>query len=367
VTTTAPVHAPLEVECRAGLFERVGDISALSVLRIVLGPITIAHLWPFLQDARAGIHYDDHFWQPYLSGAPHLPGELWAMLLWVGAASAVMMSLGILTRLATATTFVIVAGNLLLSGTHFRHNRAFLTILLLGLALLPTGRARSVDAWWRRTRGLERLSPVAPLWPLVLLRVQVSLVYFSSGFSKLVDPDWVTGLVLWDRAVRYQSVIHPAPGWVVDLVTWRPLFWVVAPAAIGTELFLAVGLWLPRTRLIAIRLAIVFHLAIELSAQVEVFSLAAMAALIIWVTPSPRDRTIRVRGATRATRVLATALPTLDWLGRFEVEAPRSDEPDVTVVDRDGATLHGPAAIRLVLERLPVTFLFAPLVRSPAR
>ena len=111
--------------------------------------------------------------------------------------------------------------------------------------------------------GGPALTPEALLWPLVLLRVQVSLVYFASGFSKLIDPDWLGGLVLWDRVVRYQHVIHPAPGWVVDLLTWRPLFYVVAPVAIATELFLAVGLWLPRTRLVAIRVAIVFHLAIE--------------------------------------------------------------------------------------------------------
>ena len=173
--------------------------------------------------------------------------------------------------------------------------------------------------------------------------------------------------MLWDRAVRYQSFIHPAPGWAVDLATWRPLFWVVAPVAIATELFIAIGLWWPRTRLMAIRLAIVFHLAIELSAKVEVFSLAAIAALVIWVTPSPRDRVVRVRGATGPRAVLAAVLPTLDWLGRFEVEAPRPEDPDVTVVDRDGTILHGPAAVRLILERLPVTFPFAPLVRSPAR
>jgi Vitamin K-dependent gamma-carboxylase len=201
----------------------------------------------------------------------------------------------------------------------------------------------------------------------VLLRIQVSLVYFSSGLSKLIDPDWASGIVLWDRAVRYQNDIHPAPGWFIDLVTWRPLFWVVAPVAIATELFLAAGLWLPRTRLMAIRVAIVFHLAIELSAQVEVFSLAAIAALIIWVTPTPPDRTVRVRGATSATRVLAMVLPKLDWLGRFTVEAARPGDPDVTVVDRDGTTLHGPAALRLILERLPVTFPFAPLVRPSSR
>ena len=164
------------------------------------------------------------------------------------------------------------------------------------------------------------LRPEALLWPLVLLRVQVSLVYFSSGFSKLVDPDWLSGLVLWDRVVRYQHVIHPAPGWVVDFLTWRPLFYVVAPVAIATELFLAAGLWLPRTRLVAIRVAIVFHLAIELGARVEVFSLAAIAALVIWVTPTRRDRAIRLGRQHAPGPGAGPAVPALDWLDRFTIE-----------------------------------------------
>lgn len=348
---------------RTNLFERVGDISALAALRMILGPITLVHLSPFLADARAGVLYDDHFWQPYTTWAPRLPAVLWAPLLWVGAVSAILMALGVLTRLTTTVTFVVVAGNLLLSETHFRHNRAFLAILLGGLALLPTGRVSSFDAWWRRRRGRPALTAVALVWPLVLLRVQVALVYFSSGFSKLVDPDWLSGVVLWDRVVRYQDVIHPAPGWVVDLLTWRPLFYVVGPAAIGIELFLAAGLWFPRTRLVAIRLAIVFHLSIEISARVEVFSLAAVAALIIWVTPTCRDRTLRLSRGTRSARMLARVVPALDWLRRFRIEDARPGDPDVVVVDRDGTTLHGRAAWRGILDRLPLTFLLAPLVR----
>jgi hypothetical protein len=204
---------------------------------------------------------------------------------------------------------------------------------------------------------------VALLWPLVMLRVQVSLVYFSSGFSKLIDPDWLSGVVLWDRVVRYQGEIHPAPYWVVDLLTWRPLFYVVAPVAIGTELFLSVGLWLPRTRLIAIRVAIVFHLAIELGASVEVFSLAAIAALAIWVTPAPRDRVIRLGHTTRRARTLARWVPALDWLDRFTIEAARPGDPDVVLVDRDGTVSEGRAALRGIVERLPVTFPLAPVVR----
>ena len=294
---------------------------------------------------------------------PSPPGELWSLALVVGAVSAVLMALGVLTRLTTTVTFLVVAGNLLLSETHFRHNRAFLAILLFGLALLPTGRTHSFDAWWRRRRGRPALRPEALLWPLVMLRVQVSLVYFSSGLSKLVDPDWLGGVVLWDRAVRYQHEIHPAPGWVVDFVTWRPLFYVVAPIAVATELFLAVGLWLPRTRLMAIRVAIVFHLAIELSARVEVFSLAAMAALVIWVTPARHDRVIRLGRGTRSARTLARVVPALDWLERFTIEDARPGEPDVVLVDRDGTTVDGRAALRGIVERLPVTFPVAPLVR----
>ena len=363
--TTAPplVDAPPAADAPVGLFERVGDVSALAMLRIVLGLVVVVHLSPFLADARAGVSYDDHFWHPYASWVPRPSGELWALLLWIGTVSAVLMSLGVLTRLTTTVTFLVVAGNLLLSETHFRHNRAFLAILLFGLALLPTGRTRSIDAWWRRRRGLPALSTEALLWPLVMLRVQVSLVYFSSGFSKLIDPDWLGGVVLWDRVVRYQDDIHPAPGWAVDLLTWRPLFYVVAPVAIATELFLAVGLWLPRTRLIAIRVAIVFHLAIELGAAVEVFSLAAIAALVIWVTPERRDRTIRLGSSSRAGRTLARIVPALDWLDRFRVEDPRPGDPDVVLVDRDGTTVQGRAAVRGIVERLPVTFPLAPLVR----
>lgn len=363
ITAASLVDERSEADARPGLFERVGDVSALAVLRIALGPVVLVHLSPFLADARAGKLYDDHFWHAYATWVPAPSGEVWALLLWVGMLSAVLMSLGVLTRLSTTVTFLVVAGNLLLSETHFRHNRAFLAILLFGLALLPTGRTRSFDAWWRRRRHLAALRPEALLWPLVMLRVQVSLVYFASGFSKLVDPDWLGGLVLWDRVVRYQHVIHPAPGWAVDLLTWRPLFYVVAPVAVVTELFLAVGLWLPRTRLVAIRVAIVFHLAIELGARVEVFSLAAIAALVIWVTPARRERVIRLGGRTRSAWVLARAVPLLDWFDRFTIEPSCPEDPDVVMVDRDGTTLHGRAAVRGIVERLPVTFPLAPLAR----
>lgn len=354
MTTALAPPAPTRLD---HVLDRTGSVRAIAVLRMALGPIVLLHLTPFLRDAGAGIHYDDRFWQPYASFVPRPGGGTWALLLWIGAAAAVLMSVGALTRLTSAVTFAVVAGNLLLSQTHFRHNRAFLAIVLAGVALLPAGRVLSVDSLWRRQRGLTGCPDVALVWPLWLLRAQAALVYLASGVSKLVDPDWLGGLVLWDRVVRYQYVLDPlpVPGWALDLLTSRALYLAVAPVAVATELFVAIGLWFRPTRIGAIWVAVVFHAAIEASASIEVFSWLAIAALAIWVTPSTRDRTVRVHGRSP----LAHAVRAGDWFARFRIEEPRPGDPEVVVVDRNGATVTGRAAVVLVLSRLPSTFLFA--------
>jgi hypothetical protein len=346
-----------------------GSIRAVAVLRIAIGPITLLHLRPFLDDAVDGVSYDDHFWEPFIAWLPQVPDRLWFAMLWVGAAAAVLMTIGLWTRVATATTFAVVAANLLLSQTHFRHNRAFLVIVLGAIALLPAGRALSVDAWWRRRRGRPLATDVVALWPVWLLRVQVCLVYLASGISKLVDPDWFSGLVLWDRVVRYQHVLEPTPlpGWAIDVLTERSLYYVVGPAAVFTELVIGVGLWLSNTRLVAIWIAIIFHALIEISASVEVFSFIAIAALAIWVTPTTRDRTVLVGGDAATSRAVMALVRAADWFGRFRVVRGEASEPVITVVDRDGTVQNGGAAIGLLLTRFPLSFPVAAPVRVLAR
>jgi uncharacterized membrane protein YphA (DoxX/SURF4 family) len=346
--------------------EQRGSVRAVAVLRIAIGPITLLHLRPFLRQARAGESYTDHFWEPFFRWWPELPDRVWFTVLWVGAAAAVLLTVGLFTRAASVTTFAVVAFNLLLSQTHFHHNTVFLAIVLGGVALLPTGRVLSLDAWLRRRRGRPALPDVVPLWPVWLLRSQLSLVYLASGMSKLVDPDWVGGLVLWDRMVRHQHVLDPTPlpAWAIDVLTSRWLYFVLGPLIVGTELFIGLGLWFARTRLAAIWMAILFHVAIEISAHVQVFSYAAIAALAIWVTPATRDRTVVLGGDPSSVRAAGLLVRAGDWFARFRVvEAADAGAPPLTVVDRDGAERHGWDATRLLLSRLPLTFpLIAPLL-----
>jgi len=342
------------------LVARSGSVRAIAVLRIALGSITLLHLRPFLQDARRGVAYNDHFWEPFASWMPRPSGDVWVAMIWIGAVAASLMTLGLFSRVATAITFAVVTGNILLSQTHFGHNRTFLAILLGGVALLPSGRVLSIDALLERRAGRIPVDHVR-LWPLWLLRGQVALVYLTSGLGKLVDPDWAGGLVLWDRVVRHQHVLDPwpVPSWMLDLLTSRWLYTGLASTIILTELFIAVGLWFARTRLTAVWAAIMFHLAIEITANVEVFSYAAVAALAIWVTPSTRDRTLLLRQDVASARVLIWTVRILDWFAGFRVEIAAPTDPPVTLIDRGGTVTTGAPAVLGVLTRLPATFFFA--------
>jgi hypothetical protein len=350
------------------LLGRAVSMRALALLRVLAGPAVLLHLQPFLSDALDGRIYRDAFYEPYTAWYPEVPRTIYVGLLLLAAVAAVAMSLGILTRLATTTTFVIVAYNLFLSTTHFHNNRAYLVIVLGLLAVAPCGRELSLDAWIRRRRGRPALDLSAPAWPLWLLRFECAAIYGASGLSKLVDPDWFGGTVTWQRVVRARDELDgwPLPDWALSVLTDRDFHTGAAKMIVLTELSIAIGLWSRRTRYAAVWVAVVFHVAIEVSASVQVFSYLGIAVLVIWTVPSTRDRVLRIDAAAGAHRRWGAAVRGLDWLARFRVE-PAPPGSRLEVVDRDGTTIRGAPAVALALSRLPLTAWFAlPALLLPA-
>jgi hypothetical protein len=350
------------------LLGRAVSMRALALLRVLAGPAVLLHLQPFLSDAVDGQTYRDAFYEPYAAWYPQLPDAIYVGLLWLAVATAVAMSLGFLARLATGATFAIVTYNLFLSTTHFHNNRAYLVIVLGLLAVAPCGRELSVDAWLRRRRGRPALDPSAPAWPLWLLRFECAAIYGASGMSKLVDPDWFGGTVTWQRVVRARDELDAwsLPDWAVSALTDRGFHTGAAKVIVLTELFIAVGLWWRGTRYAAVWVAVAFHVAIEGSASVQVFSYLGIAVLVIWAVPSTRDRVLRIDPNAPRQRRLGTLVRGLDWLARFRVE-PAPPGSRLEVVDRDGTTIRGAPAVAFGLSRLPLTAWFAlPALLLPA-
>lgn len=339
--------------------DAVGDVRALSVLRILLGPIVLLHLEDTFRLAADGIVYSDRFYLPYFDWYPEAGRTLYVWMLITAGVAAVAMSIGLLTRFATAYSALFVGYNLFLSKTHFAHNRAFLLILLVTVAIVPVGRHDSVDAWIRRRRHPETsVDQRAPLWPVWLVRFEVVAVYCASATSKLVDPDWWGGLMLQRRAIdqRAQAIDEGAPIWLMDLLADGTFQWWFSKVAVLTEFVIALGFLNRRTRLLAIWIAIPFHLSIEIAARVQVFSWAALAALVIWVTPKVRDRVLVLPPG----HVLERVVRRLDWFGRFQLQHGDTLE----LLDRPGRNGRrgrrvGADARWTTLSRLPVTFWFA--------
>ncbi len=309
------------------------------------------HLQPFLADTSDGVTYRDHVWVPYFTWWPELPEPLYVLALWAAAAAAILVSIGLFARPATWYVAGFLVYNLALSQTHYHHNRAFLAALMLGLALTPVGERLSIDAL---RGGSLRHGPAGwgPQWPLLLLRIQVAAVYFASGLSKLLDGDWFGGVVTQLRVQRQVAAgaAGDLPQWLIDAASSAAFHSAFAKVAVFTELFIGIGLVVRRTRWAAVWVALAFHVAIELSADVQVFSFAAIAALVIWVEPAPpMRRVIASAGAWRRT------VRALDWTGRFDVDG--GDGGSMT--DVDGVTYRGFDATWRTLRLLPAAFFVA--------
>jgi vitamin K-dependent gamma-carboxylase len=261
---------------------------SLGIVRVLVGMIALIHLRPFVEDALRGYTYQDYFHHAYVAWYPDLPEPVYAGLLVIGSVAAVGMSLGLWSRVTTMVTFGVVAYNLFLSTTHMHNNRAYLVIVLALLAAAPCGRTLSVDSWWRGRRGRDTGDETSEAWPLWLLRFECAAVYGASGLSKLLDRDWFSGTVTWGRMIAQEATIRSSalPAFAADLLLDRSFHTVAAKLIIGTELFIAGGLWWRRTRRLAVAVAVVFHVTIQFTADVEVFSYLALAVLFVWADPA---------------------------------------------------------------------------------
>jgi hypothetical protein len=192
----------------------------------------------------------------------------------------------------------------------------------------------------------------------------VSAVYLSSGAGKLLDADWRGGQTMLLRFTRTlgdlatHGLTLPEP--LVSAASSPIVASLVSKAAITLELALAVALWLPKVRPVALYAGALFHLGIELSARVELFSYVMAASYVAFVAPEVRERVVELDPTIGPGRFVAKALPFLDWLARFRVET-RTGSP-LAVRDRSGVRHVGGAAFVELSRATPLLFpLWLPL------
>ncbi len=257
------------------------DATSLAVARIISGSTIAWNLLSMLKSGAAAQAWVDHqyggahntfseVWLQTLGGAT--PGNIRA-LIFVGIAAGLMMALGAATRASTFVTWLCFHT---LTDTNYLAGGSSDDLLLNGLFVLlwsGSGRALSVDHWWRRRRD-PLASSDAPAWPRYVLIFQICTVYWTTGMQKVSSAWWPPPFGSLD-AIWF---ILQEPTWTrftIPAQTLRPFFRLTQLATLTTWLFENSGLllllayWYRATRKKAGRVRAFFNAPLGVGRKVD--------------------------------------------------------------------------------------------------
>jgi hypothetical protein len=335
--------------------DEIADGYVLGPVRVAVGLLLGWHALVAAQQLALIGYFGDTFHVPMLPDVLVPSHRTYAVVLAARVCLAVMVVIGVWARPALAISAMFGLWLLFCDRNQFHHNRYSLYCYALLLSLTPCDRS------WRTTEPAVPEPRRGPFWGVRLAQLQVSLVYLASGGSKLLDPDWRDGLVLGDRITRYAhlAIARGVPRGVVDFLAHPDIASATAKLAIMTELVLCVALWVRPTRVVALWWGLWFHILIQVTSNVETFSVLTISLYGLFVTPDYRVRTLRFDPSRFRGKLAGALVPALDWFARFQVEPWEPDDQlghSVVVIRRDGDRATGVRAFAMIARCLPVLF-----------
>lgn len=189
-------------------------------------------------------------WLPVITSA-QLPLFI---ALWLIAAVAFIA--GWRTRISGALLTLILIYSITLDEQAYSNHTYLLVLVVALLTLAGCGGRFSIDA------AVGRASPTVPRWPLVLIQIQLSIVYFFAAVSK-INLLYISGALI---------SVNMSRGWLVSLPDALDRWQVIMPLAIISivvELSMAFALWTRRYRSAGIVTGVVLHTMIFLTFPVE--------------------------------------------------------------------------------------------------
>jgi hypothetical protein len=350
-----------------GLLQRwrdeIGDAYILGLVRAVTGGLLFWHALGAARELAANGYFGDVFHMPMIPEAWVPSRHVYTVLTAARLLLAVLATIGYLPRVALFGSALLGVYVLLCDRVGYHHNRYALDCLALLLSFAPCDRSFVITG-----PALSAAERRAPLWAARLAQMQLSLIYIASGGSKLLDDDWRNGLVIYDRFARYsyQAIDRGVPRFLVDFLSQPSMTSGLAKLAIATELLLAVTLWGRRTRIYALWWGAMFHLTIEVTSKVEIFTWLTLAMYALFVTPDVNARKLFFDPSRLKGVILSRIVLLLDWFARFEIKPWEPDKLKkghvIVVVRRDGTKATGIRALAMVARCVPLLFpLWAPL------
>jgi hypothetical protein len=208
-------------------------------------------------------------------------------LFWIFLASAVLLTVGFLSRLNSIVVYLCLA-SIQQRNVYILHGGdTFLRVAGFFLIFAPAGAALSVDRLIRVWRGREQSDvPLRRLWAQRMIQIELSLVYLVTFCWKLKGAPWIEGSALFYVFHVLELRRFPLPDWllqpgILKLGTW---FAMVLEFALGALI------WVSRIRYKVLAAGLLFHLSLEYSLNVPMFQWDVLSAYLLFIDPGDLRR-----------------------------------------------------------------------------
>ncbi len=186
--------------------------------------------------------------------------------------AAIGIALGAFYRWSATLFFLSFTYVELIDKTNYLNHYYFVSIIAFLLILVPANKAYSIDAWRRKTQDFY-----VPAWSIHIIILQLSLVYFFAGLSK-IQADWLLEalpLKIWLPSRADTPIIGP----LLDFKVTAYFFsWFGAFYDLTIPFFL---LW-KRTRLFGYLTVIAFHFMTAALFQIGMFPYIMVVSTLIF-------------------------------------------------------------------------------------
>jgi hypothetical protein len=208
-------------------------------------------------------------------------------LFWIFLGSAILLTIGFLTRFNTVLVFLCL-NSIDQRNLYITHGGdTFLRVAGFFLIFAPAGAAFSVDRLIRMRCGKEgaAIRPRSP-WAQRMIQFELSLLYFVTFCWKMQGGAWIQGTALYYVFHLEELQRFPLPSWLLQPVMLKLGTWFT----LVLEFSLGVLIWIKQLRYPLLAIGLLFHFFLEYSTNVPLFQWDVLSAYILFIDPVDIDR-----------------------------------------------------------------------------
>jgi hypothetical protein len=201
--------------------------------------------------------------------------------------SALCIAVGLLYRINAVLFFLSFTYVELIDVSNYLNHYYFVSLVAFLLIFSPAHRNYSLDV----KLGLVSPQQYTSSLPLLLLKAQISIVYFYAGLAKL-NPDWLLHalpLKIWLPAQQHLPVIG-------ELLTYEWVAYAFSWGGAAYDLAIPFLLWNKRTRLFAFVLVVSFHLLTWALFPIGVFPWVMILCTLVFFSASFHQKLFSLLG-----------------------------------------------------------------------